>query len=216
MKKYTLNEGLYAFATPGGAFHAVANSEDEPSRRLLQGLLRCDTTPRLNAEQVREWSGVADQDQALQLLHHVQNLAWVHGLEQSERCPNQPLEDILPDLLSGMAPDGKALLADHQGFYLAAIGFPHEVAEELSALSAELANLNERRSSLLVNNLGYRNNAWALIDAAGCSKVGFWPLYVGRQRFVLVISGLPRLNSQAFVQLVWTLSMRYAVSSTLN
>jgi hypothetical protein len=28
----------------------------------------------------------------------------------------------------------------------------------------------------------------------GNSQVGFWPLYVGGQRFVRVIGGMPRLN----------------------
>ncbi len=215
MQKYRLSETLYTYPTPGGAFHAISNSDPDPSRKFLHGLLCCESTPKLSVETVQEWSGVEDEEGAMSLLHHVQQLTWVQGLEKPIHCPDQPLEDILPDLLAKLTTDGKVLLADNQGFYLAASGFPHEVAEELSALSAELANLNERRSSLLENNLGYKNSAWALIDAAGCSKVGFWPMYIGKQRFVLVISGLPRLNQPDFVNLVWTLSMRYAVS-TLN
>lgn len=215
MQEFDLAENLFVYPTPSGAFHASSTTDDDPARKFLRALLQTDTTPRLSLQGIQDWSGLADRDKAVTLLHHVQQLVWVQGVERPIKCPNRPLEDILPTLLEKLTDDGKVLLADNQGFYLAARGFPHEVAEELSALSAELASLNERRSGLLINNLGLGSGAWALTDAAGCSKIGFWPLYIGTQRFVLVLSGLPRLNRPEFVELIWTLSMRYAVS-TLN
>jgi hypothetical protein len=51
--------------------------------------------------------------------------------------------------------------------------------------------------------------AWALVDAAGNGQVGFWPLFIGEQRFVLVVSDFPYLNQQALTTLVWALSIRY-------
>jgi len=59
--------------------------------------------------------------------------------------------------------------------------------------------------------MGLETSAWALVDAAGNSRVGFWPLYVGKQRFVLVLGGVPRLNQPALTELIWALSKRYAV-----
>jgi hypothetical protein len=110
-----------------------------------------------------------------------------------------------------MSENGKVLLADMQGFYIASHGFPHEVAEELSGLSAELASIHERRSGLLMNNLGLVSNAWAIVDVFGNSQIGFWPLFIGKNRFVIAISGVPHFNQPEFVDLVWALSMRYAV-----
>ena len=101
------------------------------------------------------------------------------------------------------------MLADRQGFYLGTAGFTHETAEELSALSADLASLHQRHSGLLANNLGIGSGAWGVIDAAGNSQVGFWPLYVGEQRFALVLAGVPRMNQQALVNLIWILNQRY-------
>jgi hypothetical protein len=43
------------------------------------------------------------------------------------------------------------LLADDQGFYLACNGYAHEVAEEISALSAEISMVHARRTGLLIN-----------------------------------------------------------------
>ncbi|PUB88526.1 MAG: hypothetical protein DBP01_11850, partial [gamma proteobacterium symbiont of Ctena orbiculata] len=49
-----------------------------------------------------------------------------------------------------------------------------------------------------------------LADASGNSQLGFWPLHIGQQRFVLVIEDRPCLNQPAFRDLVWTLTLRYS------
>ena len=48
-----------------------------------------------------------------------------------------------------------------------------------------------------------------IVDMAGNSRVGFWPLFVGDHRFVLALGGLPALNHPALVELVWSLTVRY-------
>jgi hypothetical protein len=213
MEKFELAENLFIYPTPGGAFHAISTTDEDPARKFVRALFQNETTPRLSLQGVQKWSGLKERDKAINLLHHIQQLTWIQGVESPLKCPKSPLEEILPGILAKLTDNGKVLLAESQGFYLAANGFPHEVAEELSALSAELANLNERRSGLLANNLGLSSGAWALSDAGGCSKIGFWPLYIAKQRFVLVVSGLPRFNRPEFVELIWTLSMRYAASA---
>jgi hypothetical protein len=213
VQRFNLAENAYIHPTPGGAYYAVSSPERDSSRRLLQSLLLEDRTPELALKGLTAWSGIDYAEESMALLHHVQELNWVQGLDQPIRCPDQPLETLLPELLAPLAAGGKVLLADSQGFYLASVGFAHEVAEELSALSADLASMHERRSGLLMNNLGLGSSAWAVVDAVGNSKIGFWPLYIGKQRFVLVIAGIPRMNQPTFVDLVWTLSMRYAISS---
>ena len=213
MQQFSLAENVYIHPTPGGAYYAVSSPGSDPSRKLLQSVLLQDHTPELMLEGLRAWCGGKNAEEAMALLHHVQELNWVQGLDQPVRCPDQPLETLLPNLLTPLGAAGKVLLADSQGFYLASTGFAHEVAEELSALSADLASLHERRSGLLMNNLGLGSSAWAVVDSVGNSKIGFWPLYIGKQRFVLVISGIPRLNQPSFVDLIWTLSKRYAINS---
>ncbi|MEJ2590775.1 MAG: hypothetical protein P8178_05120 [Candidatus Thiodiazotropha sp.] len=137
-------------------------------------------------------------------------MGWLSGVKETQAAPAGTLEDVLPGLLEQLSADGKALLADNQGFYLATSGFPHEAAESLSAVSADLSSLYERHRRLLANNLGQREQAWALTDAAGNSQLGFWPLFVGSQRFVLVIEGRPCFNQPAFRDLVWMLTLRYS------
>jgi len=213
MQRFNLIDNLYVYPTPGGAYHAISAADQDPPRQFLRALMQYDTTPELTMERIQEWTGLSDEQQASELVHRAQRLLWIQGLTSAISCPDEPLEEILPGMLSSLTDNGKVLLADSQGFYLAASGFPHEVAEELSALSADLASLTERRSGVLTHNMGLGSSAWGLVDASGCSHVGFWPLHIGKQRFVLVVSGIPRLNQPEFVNLVWTLSMRYAPST---
>jgi hypothetical protein len=209
MEEFELIDKLYVTVSPAGAYYAVCEAGDDPSRRLLRNLLQQPTSPFLTLEGLQAWSALLDEQRTLELLYHAQNLGWVQGHETPLHAPVGALEDIVPDLLPALSGSGKALLADGQGFYVATQGFTHEAAEELSALSADIASLHERHDGLLKNNLGLGTGAWALIDAAGNGQLGFWPLFVGDQRFVLVMGGTPHLNQPALTQLIWALSIRY-------
>jgi hypothetical protein len=210
---FTLAEKLHVHPTPGGVYHAFSSAAHSPVKRMMRALLSVDTTPALTLDALKRWSEIDQDDQALALLHHAQKAGWVQGFQDPRRCPNQPIDQIVPGLLVKLSSQGKVLLADGQGFCLASCGFNHEVAEEVSALSADLANLHERRSSLLLNNMGLNSSAWAVVDASGGSKLGFWPLYIGDLRFVLAIGGMPRLNQPDFVKLIWILNRRYSATS---
>jgi hypothetical protein len=209
MSHFQLIENLYITPTPGGAYYGTSRPEQNPSRRLLKQLLKGDLSPLLSIDALKKWTGKTDADQALELLYHTQKLGWVEGYENTQKAPQGSLEEILPELLPLLSGNGKALLADSQGFYVSSQGFPHETAEELSALSADLASLNERHKRLLTNNIDISSSAWGMVDAAGNSQIGFWPLYISEQCFVLVIAGMPRLNQAALKFLIWALMKRY-------
>ncbi len=208
--KSRLTEHQYLFPSPGGAFYCVADSTVNPPRKFLRHLLSYSRTPALNIESLAQWCGDDDQDNFHAMLRHIQSMRWVQKLEQPLQVLDAPLEDILPDLLSDLVENGKALLADQQGFYLGTSGFPHETAEELAALSADLMNLQHRHRDLLLGNLNLGSQAWGVVDAGGHSRLGIWPLHVGKHCFALVMTGIPHFNHPSFVHLVWTLMTRYA------
>ncbi len=210
MGKYTLVDGLFLYPTPVGSYYAVSSLEEDKSRKFLKRLFLEAETPRLNIESLKNLTGEQEAEKALELLHHCQKIGWVQGVKDQIEPPEGPLDKILPPLLANISETSKVLLADDQGFYLACSGFPHEVAEELSALSAEIDNIHQKRSGLLKNNLGLGSQAWSIVDAFGCSQIGFWPLYVGGIRFVVVIAGIPHFNQPDFVTLIWALCKRYA------
>ncbi len=211
MTKYALVEGLHIYPTPAGAYYAVSSTEDDKSRRFLKKLLKQPHTPSLTIENLLMLMEVDDdEEKAFKLLHHCQKLGWIQGLSDVLKFPEGALEDILPGFLKKISEKGKVLLADDQGFYLASSGFVHEVAEELSALGAEISTLHMRRSGLLMKNMGLGTHAWAVVNASGKSQVGFWPVFIGDTRFVITVSGTPHFNQPEFVSLAWALSIRYS------
>ncbi|MFI3188459.1 hypothetical protein BCS42_04680 [Crenothrix sp. D3] len=210
MSHYSLTEGLYLYLTPAGAYYAASSVDKDRPRQFLKNILLLPQTPSLTLEVLRQLTGHDDEEKCLELLHHCQKLGWIQGISSGMAYPAGALENILPQLLSSISENGKVLLADQDGFYLVSSGFPHEVAEELSALSAEIATVHDRRSGLLRNNMGLGSNAWAVVDVFGNSHVGFWPLFIGDNRFVLAIAGVPHFNQPDFVSLIWALSIRYA------
>ena len=212
MLNHTLSDrSLYLAPTPAGAYYCVAGNDKSAPRRFLKKLLVEDASPMLSTENLQDLMQLDSAEEALEMLAHLQKLGWVQGLEAALEAPGGRLEEMLPSLLSGLSVSGKALLADEQGFYIASSGFPHETAEELSGLSANIATLHDRYQGVLKNNLGEGSSAWGLIDAAGNAQVGFWPIFIGAHRFALVIGGVPRLNQPALITLVWALNMRYGL-----
>lgn len=209
MAEFRLVSGVHLYPTPVGAYQAIASPNADKPRNLIQRLMQLENTPQLKEQQLMGLTDQDDPQKSMEILHHCQKLGWVQGVEKAISSPTGSLEDLLPGLLGKLSEQGKVLLADEHGFYLASSGFPHEVAEELSALSADLATVHQRRSGLLYNNLGIASHAWAIVDAFGNSQIGFWPIFIGSHRFVIVMAGIPHFNQADFVTLVWALSKRY-------
>ena len=208
MNSFSINDGLYINITPRGAYYAVQDDTRDVTRNVLIRLLKRDETPNLNSETIAELCDMNDEDGS-NLIHRMQTLGLISGQQEVERAPDENFEDILTNMLSSLSDSKKVLLAEHSGLYLGASGFPHEAAEELAAISANLSEVYQRHKGLLHGNLRFNQRAWGLIDAAGNAEVGFWPLYVGFNQFALVIHGIPQLNRPAFKKLIWSLMRRY-------
>ncbi len=210
MSNATLADDLYIYLTPAGCYYAVSAQEEDPARKFLRAVLEETKTPKLSLEALQGLMLIEDADKCIALLQKCQQLGWVQGIKEPKEVPEASLEDALPELLKGISEEGKVVLADDQGFYLACNGYPHEVAEEVSVLSAEISVIHMRRAGLLMKNLGLSSHAWAIVNAAGNSQLGFWPLFIGNTRFIIAISGIPHFNQSEFISLVWMLSVRYA------
>lgn len=207
MNTYNLVTDGFLLPTPAGAFYAASSPKKETARSFIFKLLSETTSFLLSNETLSELTGITNQQEGLELMFRMQTLGWLQ-IESAQRgAPEGMLVDLLPTFLPSLS--NKALLADAQGFYLATHGFSHETAEELSALSADLAALHDRHRGLLQNNVGLSSSAWAIVDSAANGHLGFWPLHIGAHRFVLVLSGQPQFNHANFVKLIWALNKRY-------
>jgi hypothetical protein len=209
--QYSLAGDFYLHPTPAGAYFAASRPSREPARVFLQRLLRDATTPRLTVELVQNWMGLNPSD-ALEFIFRLQSAGLIQGLPVPVTVPPDSVEALLPPLLAQLAEDGRALLADQRGLYLGTAGFAHETAEELAALGADLGRVHERHSQLLHGNLRLRGDGWGLVSASGASELGFWPLYMSGEYFILILTGAPRFNQEAFTTLMWTLGVRYGAT----
>ncbi len=211
MTEFELLPDLYIVPTPMGAYHAASSATANTVRSVLARLMRHAETPLFNQHSLYQLTNIEDEQQGLEQIYRLQEMGFVQAQDTPLTMPVGTLENILPDLLSKLSGDGNAMLADEQGFCLATQGFKHEVVEEIASLSADLAALHTRHQGLLDGNLGLNTQAWALSNAGGVSKIGFWPLFVGQYRLVLIIEGMPNLNKPAMRDLIWMLFNRYDV-----
>lgn len=207
--KHTLIPGAYLLPTPAGAFKAVSDPSDNRLRSFLIALLNQNGHAEVNDFNLCQWSGFTSPQEAHDFALRLQSLGWIQITHQPYKIPSEPLQQALPTLLPALSREGKILLADGQGFYLHSHGFPHEAAEEISALSADIANMHARRAGLINRNLGLSGSAWALTNTAGHSQLGFWPMFIGPERFVLAIAGSPAFNQPQLVELIFMLHNRF-------
>jgi hypothetical protein len=209
---YSLAGEFYLHPTPAGAYFAASRPTRDPARAFLLRLLQEATTPQLTPELVQGWTG-SSPEAALEFVYRLQSAGLIQGLPVPVSVPPDSVEALLPPLLAQLAEDGRALLADQRGLYLGTAGFAHETAEELAALGADLGRVHERHSQMLHGNLRLRGDGWGLVSANGASELGFWPLFVGSEYFMLILTGAPRFNQEAFTTLMWTLGVRYGATA---
>ncbi len=209
MANYQLIEEFYLLPTAAGAFYAVSSPEKEPLRSLLLSLLREKTSTKVDDENLAKWFGADNQQFALEQLHRAQTLSLIQGYRESQAAPKLGMGRELQDLLPHLSSVGKAMLADWNGLSLSRCGISDETAAMLSALCADLIAVQNRHAQRLEAHFGLGTQGWAAVDAYGSSRIGAWPLYIGEQRFMLVLIGEPQLNKAEFIALVWILINRY-------
>ena len=90
---------------------------------------------------------------------------------------------------------------------------PEELTTEFRSRGLKVTPQRQLLFRLLHGNMRLRSDGWGMVNAAGCSEVGFWPLYFGDDYFILIVSGMPRFNQEAFTTLVWALGVRYGRTS---
>lgn len=199
----------FILPTAAGAYFCVSGVKSNPTRNLIQNLLQYKTSPALTIQNLCRWFKIEDEDKALSLLERMQQLGWVQGLAEEKEVPKVDIEVFLPVQLKKLSQAGRALLADESGFLIAQTGFSDKTAAKLSALSADVFSMYERHEATLRETLSINKSAWAVVDAVGNSDIGFWPMWVGDQRFILVVKGVPLFNQDVLLDLIWALYVRY-------
>lgn len=194
--------------TPAAAFFAVADAAEVPVRRFLAALMREAGSRPADMATLMRWTGLQDPAQVRAFIEQLLSRGWLVSHEQSPALPGGSLEEELPRLLPALSSEHRVLLADTLGFAVFDQGFEAERVEELAALSADLANLHRRRAAAVEHQMGVAGAAWALVSPRGDSRLGFWPLHIADQRFVLVMGGQPLFDQPQLVDFVILLHRR--------
>ena len=193
-------DGRYASVTPAGCYHVVEGGAPTAARDALTALLRTAETPALDTLD----GGVASE------LRGLVDAGLVALREEVERLPSGTIAELLPSVLPALSERGRVVLTESgQGFFLDYVGVGRDEAEEIAVLASGLRATADRSSVLLGDALDVHSRAFAVVDPAGNSEIGFWPLRVGDNEFTLTILGIPRFNSPQFRLLVWALVERY-------
>ena len=206
MHNYQLRDDIHIIPTPLGAYYATSSPKFGPARELILGMMASDSTQTVSAETLRRYTGSADP---LQLLYRMESVRWIKGLAEAERLAALHIEADVPHLLGQLSSSGMALLADVQGFYLVYEGFSPELAEKLAIFAAEVAVIQSKHAELIQSGFQLSTPAMAVVDNSGFSELGFWPLYIGEYKFMLVVSGMPHFEREAYMHLIWSLCRRY-------
>lgn len=199
----------YLLPTAMGAFYTVASNKQDSTRDFLRILMSKKTSVSINSASLNEY--FSNIDSPVAVLHKIQKNGWIHGQAEKKQIEAGPIEIVFPELLEKISKDKKALLADDQGFCIVSTGYDDENSELLAALSTDLSVISLLQKNNAMDKLNIQSNALALVNMSGQSNVGFWPIYVGDSLFILVISGAPDFEQEAFVDLIWLLHQRYCV-----
>lgn len=205
-------------ATAAGAYFAVSASDENPLRTSLFDLMaRPYAWPPSPERRSSPDGGAAVGLPPKETLDRLLQLEWVEfAARDAEPVSAEPLDRLLLELLPALSGERRALLADHQGLPITLAGFDEIQGQGLAALSSEAISLGLRHRQLLRGSTAPNPAAWAMVDAAGNSQIGVWPLFFGKRWFALVIGGRPLFARPAFLRLVRTLVRRAAMPGTIS
>lgn len=190
--------------TPAGCYHAVESGEPTIVRMLLQQILSTAVTPTFS-----DFTN-SEQQSILTLAE-----SGFLGFDSTHTTlPGGNLSELLPQVLPALSERQRVVLSEaRQGLFIDYVGVSRDQAEEIAALAASLRSLSEGHVGLLTEQLSTPSLAFGVIDPAGNSDIGFWPLHIADKVFTLTILGIPRLNAVEFRLLVWALIERYGADN---
>ena len=204
----------YLVPTPKGAYYLTQDSVESWQKEVLKNLFSLPCSPQVNNQSLQELFNIHIRTKEDQILLHnkvseFQKLKYLKIVDNPIEAPTENFENNLNHLFKELLKDNKIILSDSHGFCIANNGFPAEMGDEISVLSADIAIMHKRRAIEINKKLGLRSQAWSIVDETGTSCLGFWPLIINQETFVITIEGIPFFDKPSIVSLVWILYLHY-------
>jgi len=199
MESHT-DSGRFVCVTPAGSYHAVELRQHTEHRQLLHSILGSRQSPAL-----ADYKGGSRE-----ILLDLHKAGFITFKGSRVELPDGNLLQLLPRILPSLSESGRAVLTESgQGLYLDYVGVSELEAQELAVMAAALSTLADARGSVMSEQLAIKSRAFGIVDPAGNSEIGFWPLHIADQVFTLIVMGIPRFNTVPFCVLIWALIERY-------
>ncbi len=202
----------YILPTPAGAYFLAQDNAENWQKDVLKKLFSNDKSLEVNSPNLQHVFNTSNSENLSYKIEQCKKQHLVQVVDTEITAPSGDFENLLNTIISKFSNKEKALLCDSQGLCIANNGFPIEMQEEISVLSADIAIMHKRRAQNINDKLGLNSQAWSIVDASGNSCLGFWPLNINNEVFVLVIEGVPFFNQPEMVNLIWVLYLRYGDS----
>ena len=203
------NQFKYILPTPAGAYYFAQEKSNCWQKKVLGKLFSQAETPLLCDQTLIELFDCNNSNDYNKLVEECIELKLIQIIDKKINAPDGDLVANINKIISVFSNKGKVLLSDSQGFCITNIGFPTDMIEEISVLSADIAIMHKRRALEINKNLGLTSQAWSIVDASGNSCLGFWPINIEEEVFVLAIEGTPFFNHPSIITLIWMLYLRY-------
>ena len=199
----------FILPTPAGAYFLAQDNAQNWQKNVLRSLFSIDKSPKLEPENLYKIFNTTDSENLKYKIEQCEKQHLIQVVDREITAPTGDFEKTLNNIICKFSNKNKALLCDSQGLCIANNGFPVEMQEEISVLSADIAIMHKRRALNINKKLKLNSQAWSIVDASGNSCLGFWPLNINKEVFVLVIEGFPFFNQPEMIDLVWALYLRY-------
>ncbi len=199
----------FIIPTPGGAYYLVQDGSTNWRKDILKKMFSQKKSLPLNHETLSHLFGTTNKENLQYKIEQCKNEKLIQVINEEKSAPSGQLEQGLNTFIQDFSQIGHVLLSDSQGFCIINHGFPDDMSEEISVLSADIAIMHKRRAININKKLKLNSQAWSIVDASGNSCLGFWPINIDNEVFVLTVEGVPFFNQAAMVSLVWMLHLRY-------
>lgn len=198
----------YLQPTYSGLRYAVASAQPDSLRSLMHGLIQNRNTTTADLERFVDRQNFADRKAVGVALFKLQGEGLINSAEEPDNTSDGPLDDALTEALGQLSPDGKGVLAGHDGMVIAYNGVTTSMAKELAAAGTSILPMGDRISE---DSIDEDIHPWEITVNKNGFKVTFMRLNVGNQTFLLA-SGEIDNKATGFQDLVSLLIQRYLTS----
>lgn len=189
-----------------GLNYLISSPEDCQDRSFLINLVSHYSHASVSLSSLQLISKM-DRKELTKTLYRLLKKGWLSSSEYTDETQSEIDEYDFSNCLPELSSTGSVILADMNGLTISSVGFSEELIAYLTASATSLLKINDAaktRNSELCND-----TPWSLDLKWGELNAMVQPIAIGPTQFSLIVGGEPKLDNQAYYQLIAILARRY-------